>query len=46
MIVGADPMMVLIGEYQTGETPDWAAMYDAAMAHHLETKANGNRYGD
>lgn len=42
----ADPAMVLIGEYWTDETPDWAVMYDAAMAQHLETKADGTRYGE
>jgi hypothetical protein len=42
----ADPMMVKIGEYQKGEEPDWEAMYDAAMALHLDRKANGTRYGD
>lgn len=42
----ADPMMVQIGEYQDGEEPDWSAIYDAAMAVHLERKANASRYGD
>ena len=31
----ADPMLFKIGEYRDGEKPDWAAMYDAAMARHV-----------
>lgn len=42
----ADPMMFKIGEYQEGEEPDWAAMYDAAMERHLEAKEDGTRYGE
>jgi hypothetical protein len=30
-------MLFKIGEYRDGEKPDWAAIYDAAMARHLET---------
>ena len=41
----ADPMMFLIGEYWDGEEPDWAMIYDAAIDRHLETKAEGTRYG-
>lgn len=37
----ADPMAFQIGSYQEGEEPDWAAMYDAAMARHLENKEIG-----
>lgn len=42
----ADPMLFQIGQYREGEASDWAAVYDAAMARHLHTKANHNRYGD
>ena len=42
----ADPMLYKIGEYHKDEKPDWAAMYDAAMERHLETKESGSRYGD
>lgn len=42
----ADPMLVQIGIYQKGEEPDWEAMYDAAMALHLDRRLNGTRYGD
>ena len=42
----ADPMMFKIGEFQSGDEPDWGAIYDAAMERHLETKENGTRYGE
>ncbi|WP_198371140.1 hypothetical protein [Roseomonas rosulenta] len=42
----AEPMMIKIGEYYEGDEPDWEAMYDAAMALHLERKANRSRYGE
>lgn len=41
----ADPMFVKIGEYQEGSEPDWSAIYDAAMAWHLQTKREGTRFG-
>lgn len=42
----AEPMLFKIGEYWKGKEPDWHAMYDKAMARHLETKTEGTRYGD
>jgi hypothetical protein len=41
----ADPMLFQIGEYREGDAIEWAAVYDAAMTRHLETKANHSRYG-
>lgn len=40
----ANPMLFLIGEYLRGYEPDWGAVYDRAMARHLETKRNRSRY--
>jgi hypothetical protein len=41
----ADPAMVKIGEHLKGFEPNWAAVYDRAMAHHLDTKHSHSRYG-
>ena len=40
----ADPMLFPIGEYMNGFEPNWAAVYDRAMARHLHLKSNKSRY--
>ncbi|MBO9352870.1 hypothetical protein GG851_02605 [Bordetella petrii] len=42
----ADPMLVQVGTFHEGTEPDWEAIYDAAMALHLERKRTGTRYGE
>jgi hypothetical protein len=42
----SDPQHVQIGMYGTDASPDWAAMYDAAMAYHLSRLGNRFRRHD
>lgn len=42
----ADPMMVKLGEYRSGDEVDWSEFYDAAMECHIIRQSERSRYGD